>query len=490
MAKQSSPKGFAGTAMVTCLAVLALTCTSSGREARPARPNVVFVLADDLGWRDLGCYGSTFYETPNIDRLAAGGIRFTNAYAACCACSPTRASIMAGCYPATLNLTTIVGAYRGNKAPEDSRILPPVTLPHLPLERTTLAELLKGAGYATCLVGKWHLGQNEFGPSAQGFDVAVAPPHLGMPKSYFWPRWDGNPDMEGRFEGDYLTDLLTEKACEFVDQHRRRPFFLYMCYHSVHVPIEAKADKVAHFEEKLRQRPPSPGEQSNAHYAAMVQSVDDGVGRIMETLRKHDLADDTIVIFFSDNGGLAHPSHVGEHTPATTNAPLRSGKGYLYEGGIREPCIVSWPDSIAPAGVCAEPISSIDFLPTICELVGIDSPAGESIDGISFARLLEEPEASLSREALFWHYPHFSSMGGRPSGAVRAGHWKLLEHYETGRLELYDLEADIGERTDLVSERPDKTRQLHNLLKIWRSRCNAQMPKRPNPAYNGGPGRF
>ena len=472
--------------IIALIAMLAAAAVAGGSESKPGRPNVVFVLADDLGWRDLGCYGSTFHETPNIDRLAAGGMRFTNAYAACCACSPTRASIMAGCYPATLNLTTIVGAYLGNKAPEDSRILPPVTLPHLPLEQTTLAELLKRAGYATCLAGKWHLGQNDFGPSAQGFDVTIGPPHRGMPKSYFWPQWDGNPAMAGRFEGDYLTDLLTEKACEFVDRHHRRPFFLYVCYHSVHVPIEAKAHKVAHFEEKLRRRPPAPGEQANAHYAAMVQSIDDGVGRIMDTLGKHDLVNDTIFIFFSDNGGLAHPSHVGEHTPATTNAPLRSGKGYLYEGGIREPCIVSWPDSIAPAGVSSEPISSIDFLPTICEMVGIPDESGKSIDGISFARLLEDPGASLSREALFWHYPHFSSMGGRPSGAVRAGRWKLLEHYETGRLELFDLEADIGERTNLVSERPDKTRQLHELLKTWRTGCNAGMPERPNPAYKGG----
>lgn len=476
-------------AMFALIATLAAVGLAGGSESAPARPNVVFVLADDLGWKDLGCYGSTFHETPNIDRLAAGGMRFTNAYAACCACSPTRASIMAGCYPATLNLTTIVGAHRGNKAPQDSRILPPVTLGHLPLERTTLAELLKAAGYATCMVGKWHVGRKEFGPLARGFDVAIAPPHAGMPKSYFWPQWDGNPAMAGRFDGDYLTDLLTEKACEFVDQHRGRPFFLYMCYHSVHVPIEAKADKVAHFEEKLRRDPPSPGEQSNAHYAAMVQSVDDGVGRIVDTLRKHDLVDETIFIFFSDNGGLAHPSHVGDHTPATTNAPLRSGKGFLYEGGIREPCIVSWPASIAPHGVCAEPISSIDFLPTICQLVEIDGPAGESIDGISFARLLEDPDASLSREAIFWHYPHFSSMGGRPSAAVRAGHWKLLEHYETSRLELFDLKADIGERTNLVSERPDKTRHLHKLLKTWRTQCNAQMPRRPNPAYKPIPTR-
>ncbi len=473
------------TTIPVLLAILLAAIMTNVGEPAPHRPNVVFVLADDLGWKDLGCYGSTFHETPNLDRLAAGGMRFTNAYAACCACSPTRASIMAGCYPATLNLTTIVGAWRGNKAPEDSRVLPPVTLPHLPLERTTLAELLKEAGYATGMVGKWHVGQNEFGPLGQGFDVAIAPPHRGMPKSYFWPEWDGNPNMPGRFEGDYLTDLLTEKGCEFVDRNHRRPFFLYMCYHSVHVPIESKADKVAHFEDKLRRRAPGPGEQNNAHYAAMVQSVDDGVGRIIDALRKHHLEKNTIFIFFSDNGGLAHPSHVGDHTPATTNAPLRSGKGYLYEGGIREPCIISWPGSIAPSGVCPEPISSIDFLPTVCELVGVDTASGESIDGISFARLLSDPKTSLSREALFWHYPHFSSMGGRPSGAVRAGRWKLLEHYETGRLELFDLKADIGERTNLASARPDKTSQLHELLKTWRAQRNAGMPTRPNPAYKG-----
>lgn len=422
-------------------------------------------------------------------KVTSAGPDATNAYAAAPCCSPTRAGVMTGRYPARLNLTTIIEGFRGDRAPSDSPILPARTAPHLPHEETTIAEILRSAGYTTGIIGKWHLGKGEHGPRQHGFDVAVGAPHAGMPRSYFWPQWKGNPAIEGRSEGEYLTDRLTDEACEFIESHHKRPFFLYLSYHSVHVPIEGKPDKVEKYEAKLRENPPKHGMHGNPHYAAMVESVDDGVGRVMRTLKRLAIDERTVVIFFSDNGGLCHPSHVGKHTPATTNAPLRSGKGFLYEGGIREPLIFKYPGAVKPGAVCDEPIISTDFLPTICELANIDETLWKNdtqIDGMSLKPLLADSEGKLRREALYWHYPHFSSMGGRPSGAIRVGDFKLIKHFESGKLELYNLREDIGESVNLVGRMPEKAIALHQMLVRWQRSIGANDQFRANPAFHEG----
>lgn len=449
-----------------------------GRAELPP-PNVVLILIDDLGYADVGCYGSTFHETPHIDRLAARGERFTQAYAACPVCSPTRASIMTGKYPARLKLTDFL---KGKRSPEDSPLLPAPYRDELPLDEITLAELLRSAGYATGHVGKWHLGKRGFWPEDQGFDFNFAGSYSGMPKSYTWPDWKGNPPVEGAFEGQYLADRLTDEACNFIAVNKDRPFFLNFCHYSVHVPLEAKPEKLAKYEAKLNERPPKPGEQCNARYAAMVESVDDSVGRVMEVLERCGIADNTVVLFFSDNGGLSVEE--GPHTPATTNAPLRNGKGYLHEGGIREPLIVAWPQSIAPGSVCNTPVCSIDFLPTLCKLAGVsltDSGA-RNLDGLDISPLFRAPDAPLNRDALYWHYPHFSNQGGRPGGAIRAGVWKLIENYEFGSIELYNVDEDPGETRNLADAESARAAKMLDTLRAWRRTVDANMPV-PNPNY-------
>lgn len=446
---------------------------------RKSRPNIVFILIDDLGWADVGCFGSTFHETPHIDRLAASGMRFTQAYAASPVCSPTRASIMTGKYPARLKLTDYL---KGKKSPKDSPALPAPYADALALEEVTIAEILRQAGYVTGHVGKWHLGGDGFGPKEHGFDFNFAGSASGMPLSHFWPEWDNNPPITGDFDGQYLADRLTQEACRFIEANRKCPFFLNLCHYSVHIPIEAKSDKVAKYQAKLQARPPEPGQQSNAHYAAMVESVDDSVGQVVETLRRCGIENNTAVFFFSDNGGLAVEE--GKFTPATTNTPLRAGKGYLYEGGIREPLIVSWPRITRRASVCDTPVCSIDFLPTVCAIANLlpESAGARDMDGLDLSRLLQNANAPLHRAALYWHYPHFSNQGGRPGGAVRAGHWKLIENYELGYLELYNLKNDIGESRNLAEEKGPRAQQMLEMLQAWRHQVQAAMPP-PNPDY-------
>ena len=454
---------------------------SAERLAGTQRPNIIFVLIDDMGWTDLGCYGSALYETPNIDRLAAEGMRFTDAYAACPVCSPTRASIMTGKYPARLPLTNFIA---GKRTREGSPILPADYLLYMPVEEVTIAEVLKSAGYATCHVGKWHLGgEKRYWPENQGFEVNIGGSGSGMPRSYFWPQWQNNPPVRGNFDGEYLTDRLTEEACKFIESCRQKPFFLYLSHYAVHIPIEAKAEKIEKYQEKIRSSPPARGKHDNPYYAAMVESVDDGVGRVLNTLHRLKIDDRTVVMFFSDNGGLSVPE--GKRTPATTNAPLRAGKGHLYEGGIREPFIVKWPGAVKPGSECSVPIVSVDFFPTICEIAGLDTRSVETngpIDGVSVLPLLKNAQANLAREAIYWHYPHFSNQGGRPGGAVRVGDFKLIEEYEFGELELYNLNEDIGEMTNLADKMPEKTQELHRMLRRWRKDLNANMPL-PNPNY-------
>ncbi len=433
------------------------------------RPNIVFLLLDDLGWKDFGCYGSTYYETPNLDKLAAEGVRFTNAYAACPVCSPTRASIMTGKYPARLHLTDWIS---GRKQWPAAKLLTPSFEQQLPLEESTIAELLKPLGYRTGSIGKWHLGGQRFWPENQGFDLNVAGTQRGSPASYFGP-FD-LPNLKGGTKDDYLTEKLTDAAERFIEEAAPRgPFFLYLPEFTVHIPLQAREAMV----EKYRRRYGGK-DFPNPVYAAMVESFDIAVGRIRRKLDELGIAGNTILFVTSDNGGLRYEGNSAR--PVTDNSPLRAGKGHLYEGGIREPLLVRWPGVTRAGRVSDVPVSSVDYLPTIVEMAGGRAPGG--IDGVSIAPLLRGVGAP-KRDAIYWHYPHYSNQGGVPGGAVRKGDWKLIEFYEDGRLELFNLRDDIGERRNLVLKEPKKAAELHSMLKTWRKRVNATMPS-PNPNYD------
>jgi len=436
--------------------------------------NVVVIVADDLGWADLGCYGSKFHKTPHLDRLAADGMRFTNAYAGAPVCSPTRAALMTGQYPARLNLTDWLP---GRPDRPDQMLLRPTISQELPASAPTLAAALKTAGYATGHIGKWHLGGKGAGPEQRGFDLNVAGDHTGSPLSYFAPfQRDGRfmPGLEKAPEGEYLTDRLTAEAEKFLEANRKRPFFLYLPHYAVHIPIKAKPELIA----KYKAGPP--GQQGNPIYAAMIESLDQSVGRILAKLDDLKLADRTLVVFTSDNGGLCVLE--GPNTPPTTNTPLREGKGFLYEGGLRVPLLVRWPGVTKPASTSKTPVMSIDLFPTVLEVCGLKSAA--RMDGLSLAGELKGE--ALKRDALFWHYPHYSNQGGRPGAAVRAGDTKLIEFYEDGRRELYDIAKDPGESRNLSADRPQVVKELAEKLDAWRKEVGARMMK-PNPEYAPNP---
>ena len=458
-------------------ALASQTVASTQLPAPAARPpNVVFILVDDLGWADLGCYGSTFHETPNLDRLAAGGMRFTQAYAASPLCSPTRAAILTGKHPARLHLTTYLPGRPDSPA---QKLLHPTIRRQLPLEETTLAEALKAAGYRCGHVGKWHLGGKGFLPEDQGFDVNVGGTAGGSPPGPGGFFAFQTPTLKAADEREYLTDRLTAEAERFIEESRDRPFFLYLCHFAVHIPLQGKAEAVKKYEAKAK-----PGQglgqgQNNPVYGAMLESVDESVGRIVRKLDELGLRENTVVVFTSDNGGLSIKE--GALTPATSNAPLRGAKGQLYEGGIRVPLIVSMPGKVPAGGVCDVPMTSTDFFPTFRLACGIDGAAVPP-DGRDIMPLLTG-EGSIEREALYWHLPHYSNQGGTPTGAVRTGVFKLVEHFEDGRLELYNLAEDAGENRDLSREMPDRRNDMHRLLKEWRTSVGAQMPT-PNPDYD------
>ncbi|MBE3071171.1 MAG: sulfatase [Planctomycetes bacterium] len=435
---------------------------ASAADSPTARPNVVFILIDDMGWRDLACYGSTFYETPHIDHLASQGMRFTNAYAACPVCSPTRASILTGKYPARLHLTDWIA---GHKRPWGRLKVPDFNL-QLPLEETTLAEALKPAGYVSASIGKWHLGKEPFYPEKQGFDLNVGGTQMGQPPSYFAPY--KIPTLENGREGEYLTDRLADEAIKFIEANRRKPFFLYLSHFAVHTPLQAKKEAAARYRAKVK-----PGQtQRNPVYAAMVESVDECVGKVLAQLDDLGLADRTIVFFMSDNGGL-----VG----STSNAPLREGKGTLYEGGIREPLIVRWPGVVRPGSDIDAVVTSVDFFPTILAMAGVADPV-QNVDGIDITPVLRQT-GTVDRDAIYWHYPHYHPCGATPGGIVREGDWKLIEYYEDGRLELYNLRDDLAETKNLAGDMPDKAGALRKKLHDWLGEVNAQMPT-PNPDYD------
>jgi arylsulfatase A len=450
--------------------LLGLSTASAATTIEAHKPNIIVILVDDLGWADLGCCGSTFYETPNIDRLARRGMRFTDAYAACPVCSPSRAAILTGKYPARLHLTDWLP---GRADRPSQKLLRPVIRQQLPPEEVTLAEALQPAGYVSASIGKWHLGAEPFWPEHQGFDLNVGGTQTGSPPGgYFRFR---TPSLAARSDREYLTDRLTEEAVRFIQRHPDRPFFLYLAHYAVHIPLQAKPGGLA----KYRAKPSGDSPQDNPIYAAMIEGVDEGVGKLLRALDDLEIADRTVVIFTSDNGGLS--VREGPNTPATSNAPLRAGKGYLYEGGIRVPLIVAWPGVTRPGSICEVPVSGQDLYPTILALAGVSPASGQVTDGESLVPLLEG-EGALRRDALFWHYPHYSNQGGRPGGAVRRGDLKLIEWYEDGRAELYDLERDLGERRDLATEQPEEVARLRRMLAEWRESVGAQMP-RPNPDF-------
>ena len=427
--------------------VLCAWADATRAEAGKARPNIVFILADDLGINDLGCYGRTDQETPRLDQLAKQGIRFTSAYAEP-VCSPTRAAILTGKAPARLHLTTFLPGRPDTRA---QKLLQPKIELQLPLKEKTVAKLLKEAGYTTACIGKWHLGGAGFGPEKQGFDVVHAG-NANTPPS----------DSEGG-KGEYD---LTRHALQFLDDNKDRPFFLYLAHNCPHIPLGAKPELVRKYKDSF-----------NPTYAAMVNTLDTCVGQVLDKLDELRLADRTLVVFVSDNGGL----HVLESpdSPATHNTPFRAGKGFLYEGGLRVPLIVRWPGHVTAGRTSEVPVSVTDWTPTLLEACGVKSP--EKFDGLSLVKLLEGGE--LSFRPLFWHFPHYTNQGGRPGGVAREGNWKLIEHFEDGRVELFDLAKDAGETRDLSQVVPKRTAELKAKLAAWRKGIGAQ-ENRPNPMFD------
>ncbi|MBN1341972.1 MAG: sulfatase [Phycisphaerae bacterium] len=436
------------------------------------RLNFVFILIDDLGWKDCGVYGARLYETPNVDKLASQGMRFTDAYAACPVCSPTRASIMTGRYPARLHLTDWIA---GHDRPW-AKLKRPAFRQELPHEEITIAEALKGKGYVSASIGKWHLGGASYLPTDQGFDLNFAGTQWGAPQSYFHPYKRIN--YRARLEHEYITDRLTLEAEDFIEANKDRPFFLYLPHFAVHTPLQAKQDKIAKYRAKiaemgLKLRPDVANRR--AIYAAMIESMDESVGRVMAKLAELKIDDRTVVFFMSDNGGLALNG-------ITDNSPLRAGKGTMYEGGVREPMIVRWPGVVKAGSVCNVPVTSTDFFPTILDMAGAKPEAGRALDGVSLVPLLKQT-GGIADRALFWHYPHYHPGGAKPSGAIRKGDFKLIERYEDGSVELYDLEKDIGEKDNLAAKMPGKAAELRKELDDWLKSVDAQMPT-PNPNYD------
>ena len=445
--------------------------------AGAAPPNILVILIDDLGWKDLSCYGSTFYRTPNIDRLAEQGVRFTDGYAACAVCSPTRAAILTGKYPARLMLTEWLPSGRWDP---QAKLRSGRFLRQLPLEDVTLAEALREGGYRTGIIGKWHLGGEPFStPAHHGFDVTIAANDHGNPGDYFFPyngKWSIPTTnlkatwrvIEGGEKGEYLTDRLTDEADGFIRENQKNPFFLYLSHYAVHTPLQAKKEMVAPYESV-----PESERQGKPVYAAMIESVDQGVGKLMATLDELGLAKNTLVIFTSDNGGFAG---------ATDHKPLRGNKGAYYEGGIRVPVIVRWPGVAKPGSACNVPVTSTDFYPTCLAAAGLPAHPAQHRDGLDLRPLLEGGD-SLDREGLFWHYPHYNSHPSSvPSSVIRKGDWKLIQTFDPEGFELYNLRDDLGETTNVINTETAKADELKRDLEAWRHEVDAEMME-PNPDY-------
>jgi len=445
------------------------------------KPNFVFFLVDDLGWTELNTFGSSFYDTPNCDRIAATGMKFTNAYAACPVCSPTRASIMTGRYPTRTGVTDYIGAPAGKAWRRNTRLLPAIYTRQLELKEFTIAEALKQNGYATFFAGKWHLGNKGFWPEDQGFDVNMGGHHRGGPyggKKYFSPY--GNPRLTDGPDGEHLPDRLATETVKFMSANKDKSFLAYLSFYSVHTPLIARKDLTQKYQARKKERGLEAkwGQEHNrkvrmvqehAVYGGMVEAMDTAVGKVLDGLKKLKLEENTVVFFMSDNGGLS----TSEGHP-TSNLPLRGGKGWMYEGGIREPMMVRWPGVTQPGSVNDTPVTSTDFFPTILEMARIELELPLPIDGVSFTSALRGEKHN--RGAMYWHYPHYGNQGCAPTAAVREGDWKLIEWYENGKLELFNLKEDIAEKNDLAKKHPDKVKILAAKLANWRKHTGAVMP--------------
>ena len=477
-------------AAATSLAATASALAAPTPSAAPAtpRPNVVFILADDLGQRDLGVYGSTFHETPQLDQLAAQGMRFNQAYAACSVCSPTRASLLTGRYPARVGITDWLP---GRTSKPDEKLRAPALPEALPPGTTTFAHAFRAAGYRTAFIGKWHLGDApEQLPDRFGFDVNIGGSGRGGPSSYFSPY--RLPNLTDGPPGEHLDDRLTREAVDFIGRAvaEQKPFLVYLSHYAVHNPLQPKPELRAKFAAKLAASPSDEPEfatgapdgrvrirQTNPTYAAMVANLDASVGAVRAALEKLGVADNTIIVFTSDNGGLS----TSEGHP-TANTPLRTGKGWPYEGGVREPFLVAWPARIAAGSVTDQAITSPDLFPTLLELAGLPADRTGPVDGVSFASVLLGRATALPERPLFWHYPHYSNQRGRPNSAVRLGRWKLVEWLEDGRVELFDVSQDLSEQHDVAAAQPAVTADLRRQLHAWRESVGAKLPT-PNPLY-------
>jgi arylsulfatase A len=442
----------------------------SAQQQTPSRlPNVVLILADDWGWTDMGAYGSTFYETPHLDKLAREGVRFTNGYASCPVCSPTRAAVMTGKAPPKVNITDWIP---GRKQHEFSPVLIPEDSDQLALEEVTIAEMLKPLGYSTAHIGKWHLGGEGFGPTEQGFDVNIAGTDRGSPPGYFAPyRWP-LPNVENSPDGEFLTRRLCDEAEKYMEAHRDQPFFLYYPLFAVHTPLQGEPGVIAKYAKKANFLE----YQRNPVYASMVESLDDTIGRLRAKLAQLGLAENTIIFVTSDNGGLIYEGK--SQVPTTYNRPLRAGKGHMYEGGTRVPFLVYDPQ--AKPRVEDTPVISTDLLPTIAAYTGARVPQG--VDGVNL-RDLVRGLGRLRERDLYWHYPHYSNQGGFPGGSIRSGDWKLIENYDNNTVELYNLRTDLREEHNQATANRAKARELQAKLDAWRKRVGAKMP-RPNPSYD------
>ncbi|MDZ7693991.1 MAG: sulfatase [Balneolaceae bacterium] len=466
-----------------------IVCTGSTSDRQPSSPNVLFILVDDLGWRDLGSYGSDFYDTPNVDRLAADAIRFTNAYSAHPVCSPTRAAIMTGKDPVRVGITDWIPGMPTEQA-KNSQLNPPEDIHHLPLEEHTIAEAFKEEGYRTFYAGKWHLGETpEYWPEHQGFDINKGGHNRGSPPGGYYSPYE-NPRLEDGPKGEYLTDRLTDESIRFMEQATRQQdtFFLLLSFYTVHTPIQGAEEFDDYYKQKQAGLPNGGApqtrkegdartrlNQSNYKYAAMVRSMDKNVGRLLDRLEELGLSDDTIVVFTSDNGGLSTlPPDRGIAPTAVT--PLRAGKGWAYEGGIRAPLIIRAP-GLPQGKVSSQLATSMDLYPTLLELAGHPARPSQHVDGTSLVPYLKNPELTEER-TLVWHYPHYHGSAWRPGSAIRKGRWKLVEFYESDRVELYDLSEDIAEENNLAEKYPEKTATLRAEMHEYLEERGGKYPER------------
>ena len=497
------------------------------------RPNIVLFYVDDLGWADVGCYGSTFYDTPNIDALAKSGVRFSDAYAACHVCSPSRASLLSGKYPATINLTDWLP---GRRDFPFQKFLNVKINQQLPYEETTIAEALKDIGYKTAIIGKWHLGEDPSNPMAHGFDSHIPDWPKGWPGPGGYIAPFSLKGLEDAKEGVYLTDRLTDEALKYIENNKENPFFLYMSHYAVHDPIEGRKDLVEKYKEKLQKtaengvaeyilegnpdNPSNPSKeelellikteaykpykvlpneivkikqkQDNVQFAGMVESMDQSLGRIVKKLEDLNIVDNTIVIFYSDNGGMSGanvgnpkrivPEDKQDMAYSTSNLPLRGAKGWLYEGGIRVPLIIKWPEKGKQGAVSSLPVTAVDIFPTIMDMVGSPKSVSNDKEGVDISPVLLGKK--MKRGPIYWHFPHYSNHGMQsPGGAIRDGDYKLLEYFENGTVQLFNLRNDIGEQNDLSKIEIKKTRELKLKLHKWREKVGAKMME-PNPDYD------